>query len=1417
MKRIFAILCIVVVTGLLYAAPYTVVTELFKSLDCEYCPHVLEVYEEMYDAGLNIIPVVFDMGFSGYNDRRGGTYSSIVGGVPIAVFGGATSKVGYNLANPNEPQLYYGFYEDLITYESPLTIDSEFTFNNQGLINIASTVEVVGEISGTNLLAHTFLTIESGPGSTIIHTDATRFKVIHWVNQPFTIQAGVTTYNIIEQIPLQAGWPIDQLRAVVVIQESAAAEPKKIYQATMVAFEGTYALQVIADILSGAPNLTVNFADNSYLPGLEVTSYAWDLNGDGITDSTSETPSYTYTTPGLYSVTLSVTVAGQAEPLTNTFTNMIYCKNPNNVSDVASGEWVAEHSPYIITGAVSVPRGRSLIIQEGVTIKVADSVTITVSGNFSILGTAENPVLITAQSEDGTWSGLRMESTATEVSEIHHATFEKSSTTALVATRRTNISNCIFRYNGASNYSGTAAITFNGGANGSPSTLKNSIISNNQASGSSACAGVGIPTSGTVVHISNCLFVNNTANYVAGVRVASSGIVNITNSTFYNNRLTSTNNSLIGDISVNSSTAITRNSIVQRGFYATTTNTTNTVSYSITTNSVTGTGNITGNPLFANLPVNAGATYDSDGETLWVQTSPQDWLLTADSPCIDAGDPATAYNDLPDPVNPTLALAPSLGTIRNDMGAYGGPEPFPMPPYNPPRNLIATPNPNSVTLSWAAPNENMHTPSFAGYKVYESNTSLTPTAINTTTFTHQELSIGAYTYTVSAVYTAGESIPTQPVTINIYNIQPPLNLQATNPTQGTISLTWQPPSSTVGLTHYDVYRRAGSTGDFDLVETITENTSYTDEEMDYGTYSYYVTAVFANGLFASSATETIMLYTPPTNLVATPSLNSVTLNWSAPEESTQTPDLVGYNVYEDNTPVNTAPINATTFTHQNLTVGTYTYTVSAVYAGGESLPTEPVSTTIYDIQPPTDLQATNPVQQTVSLTWQAPSSIAGLLHYKVYRKLEEDEAYTPLPAIIESTTFNDIGMDNGTYNYYVTAVFANGESTPSNIETLTLFTIFISVNNLTATIGFNVVDINWIAPTTGPATATLSGYRLLKGETVIDENMPITTTTYHDNTVLNGQAYTYTVVALYTDPDGESIGITVNAQMKVFNPVSSVNPEPLFNRLVLSWGTPAPDPNSATLSGYRIERDNAVLVENLSDGSASYQDDTANNGQAYTYTVIALYTDPTGEATPVSANAQMKVFNAPTNLQATSTEQVVLNWVAPDTHEHQATLAGYYIYRDGTVHQTITNPSQLSFTDTNVVIDITYNYFVSAIYTNPVGESTPTNTVTGHPVSDYDEVLLPTITQLDGNYPNPFNPETIIRFAVAKDDNVVINVYNVSGQLVRSLVNGSYKVGNHQAVWNGRDNSGRPVSSGIYFYRMNTSEYVAVKKMLLLK
>lgn len=98
-----------------------------------------------------------------------------------------------------------------------------------------------------------------------------------------------------------------------------------------------------------------------------------------------------------------------------------------------------------------------------------------------------------------------------------------------------------------------------------------------------------------------------------------------------------------------------------------------------------------------------------------------------------------------------------------------------------------------------------------------------------------------------------------------------------------------------------------------------------------------------------------------------------------------------------------------------------------------------------------------------------------------------------------------------------------------------------------------------------------------------------------------------------------------------------------------------------------------------------------------------------------------------------------------------------------------------------------------------------------------EEKIQSVMTNVSQNYPNPFNPETTINYSIKKDLNVLIEIYNIKGQKVKTLVDEFRKAGYHSVIWNGKDSGGKPVSSGLYFYRMKTDKYQKIRKMLLLK
>lgn len=103
-------------------------------------------------------------------------------------------------------------------------------------------------------------------------------------------------------------------------------------------------------------------------------------------------------------------------------------------------------------------------------------------------------------------------------------------------------------------------------------------------------------------------------------------------------------------------------------------------------------------------------------------------------------------------------------------------------------------------------------------------------------------------------------------------------------------------------------------------------------------------------------------------------------------------------------------------------------------------------------------------------------------------------------------------------------------------------------------------------------------------------------------------------------------------------------------------------------------------------------------------------------------------------------------------------------------------------------------------------------------VEDDDPVQLPQRFVLHQNYPNPFNPTTLITYQISQSSDVKLAIYNLRGQFIRNLINNERKdVGTYSVAWDGRDQFGRAVASGVYLYKMAAGGLTQTKKMLLMK
>lgn len=100
---------------------------------------------------------------------------------------------------------------------------------------------------------------------------------------------------------------------------------------------------------------------------------------------------------------------------------------------------------------------------------------------------------------------------------------------------------------------------------------------------------------------------------------------------------------------------------------------------------------------------------------------------------------------------------------------------------------------------------------------------------------------------------------------------------------------------------------------------------------------------------------------------------------------------------------------------------------------------------------------------------------------------------------------------------------------------------------------------------------------------------------------------------------------------------------------------------------------------------------------------------------------------------------------------------------------------------------------------------------------EQEEASLQENYALFQNYPNPFSSETEIRFCLPEDNHVMINIFNIHGEIIRILVNEKYSSGEHVTRWDGTDKNGNPVPAGLYLYQLKTDYFTKVEKMSLVR
>ncbi len=247
----------------------------------------------------------------------------------------------------------------------------------------------------------------------------------------------------------------------------------------------------------------------------------------------------------------------------------------------------------------------------------------------------------------------------------------------------------------------------------------------------------------------------------------------------------------------------------------------------------------------------------------------------------------------------------------------------------------------------------------------------------------------------------------------------------------------------------------------------------------------------------------------------------------------------------------------------------------------------------------------------------------------------------------------------------------------------------------------------------------------------------------------------------------------------------------------------------------------------------TYTDNSVTNGTTYYYQICAV--DQSNNRSKlcdmVSATPNPPLDITPPatpTITSTSVFQggVKLEWM----QNTEPDLANYYIYRS-TINGFIPSLSKpmitsnkiatvdKSLTEYNDIVGVeshqVYYYKISAVdnSNNESGYSNQATVTTLNILNDN----LPLEYTLSQNTPNPFNPITEIEFWIPNDENVIIVIYDLMGNEIKTLVDEYKIVGQHKVNWDGNDNSGHSVSGGIYFYQIQAGDFIQTRKMVLLK
>lgn len=487
-----------------------------------------------------------------------------------------------------------------------------------------------------------------------------------------------------------------------------------------------------------------------------------------------------------------------------------------------------------------------------------------------------------------------------------------------------------------------------------------------------------------------------------------------------------------------------------------------------------------------------------------------------------------------------------------------------------------------------------------------------------------------------------------------------------------------------------------------------------------------------------------------------------------------------FHIYRDGSWLNAVPANQTYYYDKSITDNSYhSYYVTAYNSYGESSPSNTVQgqALIAPSSAPTGFTASNDKCGQITLNW---NSVSGATGYNIY----QDGSY-----LTNHSGTSYVCYITGTHSYYVTAYNTCGESNQSNTAYGTGLTVPSAPTNCSASNDeCNQITVSWIDNSgdetgfyiyrDGSYWTTVGAKGTKKEEVRVNTNLPKKTGLLNTGvTKGNAEKGNYSCTN----------NITGTHNMTDIGTKGKINT------------------NLSTLQK-KTELLNTVTIKGNEEKTSYNRIDYITG--SHSYYVIAYNTCGNSNQSNTASGTGLTVPTAPSNCQATSLPYpIVITWADNSNNE-----TNFYIYRDGSnIGQTGSNVT--NYKDYNVNGHTTYTYYVTAY--NTCGESSPSNSSQGEKVEEAK--AIPNKFYLSQSIPNPTYSKVTIPFGIPKEVYTVLEIYDLSGKKIASLVNGVSKPGCYAIIWNGTYDNGQKVSPGVYVYRLKAGKFKAIRKLTVLR